>query len=789
MIKFKLLWLVLVGMFYIAQGHGFTISTEFMDEKLIFRWSNISKQPNDIMVYTDGQQIAAQYIRTSDDQYIVENVMNHTTVRISIVEFTKPNNTEYMKTYAHNGKPEKPNITGDLEIKDGKNATLKCESKSTSAPDYHKFPLLSYTWFANGTRVDGEQSANYTFKVSKDDRYKGYSCQAKETLESERSDEIKINILYGPKSVSISPKPPNDTITIKDGDLGLYNCSADCNPPCTVQWKYKQPDGGFRDVIPYEISSSPLPYLNKDRNGMILMQCVANNSEGRKNYSIKLNILYLSKPVIFLNDSNLTRSNIKEGHTLNISCFVEGNPTPTIKLSKVSKRHTNEPRDKYWLNYTIAKAQCSDSGTYRCTGNTSQHGSKHEELTVNVTCEPQLDTSVSFKTTYGSLSGQNVTVLVDVPVIANPFPSTSQARISWKGPEHRDIINTIAERDHLIYKHWIKSTIPILDQRSFGNFTLTYNGTFIVNITINPEDVPESPSELSWSSSDIANINLTWKSNFNGGPKQFFILYRKEGSTWKKIANLTDPGEGNIGYYDLGPLNPGQHQYQLKSCNRINCSANPKIINVAVQALPTSSSQSEDNSMLVAIVSSAVGVVCIVILAVVMTMYFLRKKSAQNHKSEERNSGSLETDYTQPDVVVYAAVDKSVLKKNRQQDDVVKSDVIKDQNVENDTVYSEVIKPSRKQKQTNKKNGQKNDEKKEIKGKKEAPGGSNMDENTRAVNEDGLVYIDVEFTNKGFESDKRGKPVVHGEEERTEYTFVDFSKKAPPMEEPQDDAE
>lgn len=54
-------------------------------------------------------------------------------------------------------------------------------------------------------------------------------------------------------------------------------------------------------------------------------------------------------------------------------------------------------------------------------------------------------------------------------------------------------------------------------------------------------------------------------------------------------------------------------------------------------------------------------------------------------------------------------------------------------------------------------------------------------------NQDGLVYIDVEFANKPECSNTKGKPVVHGEEDRTEYTFVDFSKKAPPIKEAQDD--
>ena len=46
-------------------------------------------------------------------------------------------------------------------------------------------------------------------------------------------------------------------------------------------------------------------------------------------------------------------------------------------------------------------------------------------------------------------------------------------------------------------------------------------------------------------------------------------------------------------------------------------------------------------------------------------------------------------------------------------------------------------------------------------------------------NQDGLIYIDVDFSKKPENQDKNEKPKIHGEEDRTEYTFVDFSKKAP----------
>uniref|UniRef100_K1RIS7 Uncharacterized protein n=1 Tax=Magallana gigas TaxID=29159 RepID=K1RIS7_MAGGI len=49
------------------------------------------------------------------------------------------------------------------------------------------------------------------------------------------------------------------------------------------------------------------------------------------------------------------------------------------------------------------------------------------------------------------------------------------------------------------------------------------------------------------------------------------------------------------------------------------------------------------------------------------------------------------------------------------------------------------------------------------------------------TNNEGLVYIEVDFTNQSKRSRTNQAPVIHGEDNRTEYTFVDFSKKAPPI--------
>lgn len=87
-------------------------------------------------------------------------------------------------------KPSKPNITGNLNVEVNRYMELTCFSHSTSAPDYYsKLANMSYTWFVNKTRMDGETRETMRLYVTIDLKYNRYSCRATyDNLESDISD-------------------------------------------------------------------------------------------------------------------------------------------------------------------------------------------------------------------------------------------------------------------------------------------------------------------------------------------------------------------------------------------------------------------------------------------------------------------------------------------------------------------------------------------------------------------------------------------------------------------------
>ena len=94
-------------------------------------------------------------------------------------------------------KPSKPNIQGNLNILVGNSLELTCTSSSSTTPEYyarlHPLSPLSYTWYVNNTQLCGETDKTLRLRVTRNHKYNQYSCTARDKLESDRSDPVKIN--------------------------------------------------------------------------------------------------------------------------------------------------------------------------------------------------------------------------------------------------------------------------------------------------------------------------------------------------------------------------------------------------------------------------------------------------------------------------------------------------------------------------------------------------------------------------------------------------------------------
>lgn len=102
----------------------------------------------------------------------------------------------------------------------------------------------------------------------------------------------------GPEAVTMTPDF-NTSVKLHNGaSFGPVSCMADCNPPCTFQWRKVNLDGTIDEVI----STANLPRQTVNSTEPLKYQCVTisdyKNSRGLNTVSTEINIDVQCKSVI-----------------------------------------------------------------------------------------------------------------------------------------------------------------------------------------------------------------------------------------------------------------------------------------------------------------------------------------------------------------------------------------------------------------------------------------------------------------------------------------------------------
>ncbi|CAL8349792.1 unnamed protein product, partial [Arctogadus glacialis] len=162
-----------------------------------------------------GQQLPFHPIQSSDSgQYLctAENDLGTKSSPFSIDVKYGPKHTFV--------RPSPPG-----EIMEGGSVTLSCSSDANPAADY--------TWFKDNQPLPWEPRRPYTLDpVSSKDRGT-YRCQAGNQYGYLGSNSVFIDVLYAPKTPSVSVRPPGE---IKEGGSVTLSCSSDANPAADYTW-------------------------------------------------------------------------------------------------------------------------------------------------------------------------------------------------------------------------------------------------------------------------------------------------------------------------------------------------------------------------------------------------------------------------------------------------------------------------------------------------------------------------------------------------------------------------
>ncbi|XP_072513976.1 B-cell receptor CD22-like [Salminus brasiliensis] len=262
---------------------------------------------------------------------------------------------------------------------EGDNVTLICKTTCSLTVG------TIFTWYRNGTPLSSRTDQLYLQSVSREDAG-SYHCAV---VGQKLSPEVTLNVLYGPKNITVSISPSGEIV---EGNSVTLTCSSDANPPVQKYTWFK----GTSLVATGETFT--IKNISSENSGGY--KCRSSNEQGEK-YSdtVTLNVLYPPKNV---SASISPSGEIVEGSSVNLTCSSDGNPSVQnyIWFKKVDKEVLQK-----WTNqiYSITNISSDDCGEYQCIA-TNTHGSRSSEYkSINVSYAPKNVLVSSSETLNGSM--------------------------------------------------------------------------------------------------------------------------------------------------------------------------------------------------------------------------------------------------------------------------------------------------------------------------------------------------------------------------------------------------
>ncbi|XP_063441916.1 neural cell adhesion molecule 1-like [Mytilus trossulus] len=609
-------------------------------------------------------------------------------------------------------------------------------------------------------------------------------------------DSVTLDPYYGPENVVVEPAITHLNVT-EGTTLGPLHCYATCNPGCNYNWKQKWT--GTFNPVPKEYMFNQgrgvrVQAINRSQTGKY--RCRVDHSTGYvyKTKDTLVNVQYSPKITDIWLSSDRQRNRVRspaafflnEEEHVKMALRVESNPDPQIMFKSALLKIKLQYKGNGYIDYTsnLPSLKCEDSGNFPIQASNGIPYADTRTVNFKICCKPRNATSKS-----RTIGAKIDTVEnIEFQVISFPAPNVTWGRVTgftWK-----------IEKNRYEYRHKIHSEIRIRSEEDFGVYVINICngfGCIVENITLKPQDKPETPQNISVVTTTFRSVNISWIAGFNGGHEQTFSVQYKatDDVKWNtKSLQNNDIKTGSTVYYTLDQLKPDT-SYQVVVVSKNLQGQRNASFEFKTEVEPTVQSPSKSASMTPIFIG--IGCVIAVILIVVSSLYvFCNKRNKFNTRVSESTAESN---------VLYAAVDKVQQKLKRRNPGNENEDSTEPANAE----YASVVKPKSKSKKVHYKEDEiekANDEyavvDKSYK-KIHYTENDNVHFNQgnadllihqplktkpsgRRKNQDGLTYIEVSFTRKP--KDRRR---IIGSENRTNYVDIDFTKKADPLPESLDE--
>uniref|UniRef100_A0A8C1MLX9 B-cell receptor CD22 n=1 Tax=Cyprinus carpio TaxID=7962 RepID=A0A8C1MLX9_CYPCA len=301
--------------------------------------------------YRNSQPLTER--RDRNNQLLLQSVRREDAGRYScaLQEHTYISPAVYLSV-TYPPKSASVSISSSGEIVEGDSVTLSCSSDSN--------PPAEINWFKGGTFVGSGRI--YSISKISSDHSGEYKCKSRNQHGEKDSDAVTLNVMYPPKSISVSISPSGELV---EGDSVTLSSSSDSNPPAEISW-FK--GGTFVESGRiYSISN-----ISSDHSEEY--KCKSRNKHGEKvSDAVTLNIMYPPRNVsVFINGSD----EILEGDSVTLICSSDSNP-PALNFIWFKENQIS----------SVGSGQsfrALQSGRFYCEAH-NQHGSQRSDaVTVTV---------------------------------------------------------------------------------------------------------------------------------------------------------------------------------------------------------------------------------------------------------------------------------------------------------------------------------------------------------------------------------------------------------------------
>ncbi|GIY13520.1 hypothetical protein CDAR_68362 [Caerostris darwini] len=494
---------------------------------------NLDEEPN-IYIHGDGQILSLMRAKNEDTgKYIciAENDVGSEAYQFDLEILAAPT-------------IDKKNIKSTYYVKEGNSIVIKCPVSG------HPKPII--TWLKDSDVIPLQSSSHITFSegfqhlhlkhASLRDAGK-YSCIAGNEVGTAEQD-FKIDVQVPPKLENLLDVPENKSAVLNKP--AIISCPVSGIPPPLVKW--------YKDGKPLRAESDPNIMLSINSKHLKIFRtqisdagtytCRAANDVGKIEKDFKLNIqvppsMLETNSVLdyYAEDEDEVKSELKavENDTMQIECYVDGNPKPIILWIKDGYLLNTSSDSHYEIFHNSQVLQInqvlpSDAGHYTCVAS-NVAGTKEKSFMLDVHVPPKLKGS--------NFEEQEVLpnrpTAIECFVDSNPPPT-----ITWY--KNDKIINFA---DHALIKviedgkvlQFLKTT-----PEDSGDYTCIAENSvgkteksFKVDVF-----VPPIIENVSFKSDVLENEELTMECRASGNPRPY-VIWLKDGQmiTEEFLTNMS----------------------------------------------------------------------------------------------------------------------------------------------------------------------------------------------------------------------------------------------------------